>query len=49
VSLGGRLRSGSTVNVGLAHGGGYEHRAWCVLEHLQRHAAAQPGGKLTAA
>ena len=48
-SLGGRLRHGSTVNVGLARGGGHEHRAWRVLEHLQPHATAQPGGKLAAA
>ena len=47
-SLGSRL-FGNAVSVALARGGGNEHRAWRVLEHLQRHAAAQPGRKLAPA
>lgn len=46
---GGMLCRGTTVRVGLTRGGGHEDRAGRMLEHLQRHAAAQPGGKLAAA
>jgi hypothetical protein len=40
---------GSTVRIGLTRWGRHEDRAWRVLEHLERHAAAQPGRKLAAA
>ena len=40
---------GNTVRVGLTRRGGHEDRAGRVPEHLERHAAAQPGRKLAAA
>jgi hypothetical protein len=46
---GGLFCRGSVVRAGLTRGGGHQDRAWRLLEHLQRHAAAQPGRKLAAA
>jgi hypothetical protein len=46
---GSMLCCGDTVRVGLTRWGGHQDRAWRVLEHLQRHAAAQPGRELAAA
>ena len=43
------LCRGNSVRVGVIRWGGHQDRAWRVLEHLERHAAEQPGRKLAAA